>query len=135
MTIEEIKAAVDAGFSVHWANEGYVVHRDDLGQYLITFRRNGHSIGLTDRSGIRLNGEETQFFVSRPDLGETIHCSDCGSEDILRDGWASWDSELQIWEVSDLQDHAWCNSCDSEAKLATRPIRHFGSRTPPHRTL
>ncbi|MEM6275322.1 MAG: hypothetical protein AAF714_00110 [Pseudomonadota bacterium] len=85
MTIEEIKAAVDASLCVHWANEGYVVQKDDLGQYLITFQHNGNSIGLTDRSGTRLNGAEAQFFVSRPDLGETIHCSACGSEDVLRD--------------------------------------------------
>jgi len=32
MNIAEIKAAVDAGKSVHWANEGYRVHRDGLGQ-------------------------------------------------------------------------------------------------------
>ncbi len=126
MTIDEIKAAVDAGLSVRWADEGYVVQKDDFGQYLITFQRNGDSIGLTDRSGTGLNGEEAQFFVSRPDLGETIHCSACGSEDVLRDGWARWDPELQIWEVSDLQDHAWCNSCDGEAKLVSRPIRDFG---------
>ena len=36
MTLEEINAAVDAGQTVHWANTGYVVHKDRLGQYLIT---------------------------------------------------------------------------------------------------
>ncbi|WP_226561686.1 hypothetical protein [Salipiger thiooxidans] len=66
MNIAEIKAAVDVGKSVHWANEGYRVHRDDLGQYLITFVRNGSTIGLTDRSGRRLNGAEADFFISEP---------------------------------------------------------------------
>ncbi len=52
MNVAEIKLAVDAGKSVHWANEGgYRVHRDGLGQYLITFVPNGSTIGLTDRSG------------------------------------------------------------------------------------
>ena len=37
MTLDEIKAAVDAGQTVHWANTGYVVHKDRLGQYLITY--------------------------------------------------------------------------------------------------
>lgn len=41
MTMEEIRAAVDAGNRVHWVNNGYVVTRDDLGQYLISFTRNG----------------------------------------------------------------------------------------------
>lgn len=69
MNIAEIKAAVDAGKSVHWANEGYRVHRDGLGQYLITFMRNGSSIGLTDRSGRNLNGAEADFFISEPGDG------------------------------------------------------------------
>ena len=65
MTLEEIKAAVDAGLIVHWANTGYRVHMDDLGQYLITFLPNGSTIGLTDRSGQRLNGDEAEFFIAK----------------------------------------------------------------------
>ena len=64
MTLEEIKAAVDAGNRVHWVNSGYVVTRDDLGQYLITFTRNGSAIGLTSRDGTCLNGEPDEFFTS-----------------------------------------------------------------------
>ena len=41
MNIEAIKAAVDAGQTVHWANTGYIVHKDALGQYLITYRHGG----------------------------------------------------------------------------------------------
>lgn len=64
MNVTQIKAAVDAGKSVHWANEGYRVHRDTLGQYLITYVSNGSTIGLTDPSGRRLNGAEADFFIS-----------------------------------------------------------------------
>ena len=63
MTLEKIKAAVDAGNRVHWVNRGYVVTRDDLGQYLITYTRNGSAIGLTSRDGTRLNGEPGDFFI------------------------------------------------------------------------
>ncbi len=66
MNIAEIKAAVDAGKSVHWAHQGYRVHQDGLGQYLITFVPNGSTIGLTDRSGRRLNGAEADFFILEP---------------------------------------------------------------------
>ena len=69
MTLEDIKAAVDAGQTVHWANTGYVVHKDRLGQYLITYVPNGSCIGLTDRSGQRLNGKEAEFFIARPEGG------------------------------------------------------------------
>jgi hypothetical protein len=69
MTFEEIKVAVDAGLTVHWANTGYRVHKDSLGQYLITFEPNGNCIGLTDRSGQRLNGYEAEFFIARSEDG------------------------------------------------------------------
>jgi len=70
MTLEDIKAAVDAGQTVHWSNTGYVVHKDRLGQYLITYLPNGSTIGLTDRSGRRLNGEEAEFFIAGPEGGD-----------------------------------------------------------------
>ena len=69
MTLEGIKAAVDAGQTVHWANTGYVVHKDRLGQYLITYVPNGNCIGLTDRGGQRLNGEQAEFFIARSEDG------------------------------------------------------------------
>lgn len=64
MNIEAIKAAVDAGQTVHWANTGYIVHKDALGQYLVTYCHGGSTIGLTDQSGTRLNGDEAEFFVA-----------------------------------------------------------------------
>ena len=69
MTLDEIKAAVDAGQTVHWANTGYVVQKDRLGQYLITYVSNGSCIGLTDRGGHRLNGKEAEFFIARSEDG------------------------------------------------------------------
>lgn len=126
MNIAEIKAAVDAGLTVHWANEGYLVHKDDLGQYLITHQPGGSTIGLTNQRGDKLNGNEAEFFIARPDLGVTIHCSACGREDVMRDCWATWNAELQLWETADLQDHAWCNACEGESKLAQRPVRDYG---------
>ena len=65
MTLDDIKSAVDAGQTVHWANTGYVVHKDRLGQYLITYLLNDSCIGLTDREGQRLNGKEAEFFIAR----------------------------------------------------------------------
>lgn len=46
MTIEEIKAAVDAGKHVRWSNDGYHVTKGRDGQYLITFQPNQNTIGL-----------------------------------------------------------------------------------------
>ncbi len=69
MTLDEIKAADDAGQIVHWANTGYVVHQDRLGQYLISFLPNGSCIGLTDREGHRLKGKAAEFFIARSEDG------------------------------------------------------------------
>ncbi|WP_289043201.1 hypothetical protein [uncultured Aliiroseovarius sp.] len=69
MILEDIKAAVDAGQTVHWANTGYVVHKDRLGQYHITYLPNGSCIGLTDREGHRLNGKAAEFFIARSEDG------------------------------------------------------------------
>lgn len=70
MTLDEIKSAVDAGQTVHWVNTGYIVHKDRWGQYLITFVPNGSSIGLTNRSGQRLNGDEAEFFFAGSEGGD-----------------------------------------------------------------
>lgn len=64
MNLQEIKTAVDAGKRVHWANAGYSVIRDSLGQYLIVYGLNGFTIGLTHRDGVTLNGDEEQFFIA-----------------------------------------------------------------------
>jgi hypothetical protein len=68
MNIADIKSVVDAGYPVCWVNEAYRVHKDGLGQYLITYLPNGSTIGLTDLSGTRLNGQEADFFVSGSSL-------------------------------------------------------------------
>lgn len=64
MNIAEIKRAVDDGLRVHWKNPGYVVTKDECGQYHITFVPNGNRIGLTNKAGDQLNGQEDDFFVS-----------------------------------------------------------------------
>ena len=65
MDLSEIKAAVDAGQTVHWSNEGYTVIKDSAGQYLIAWRRGKpgeNFIGLTHRDGVTLNGRPDQFY-------------------------------------------------------------------------
>ncbi|MCD2366782.1 hypothetical protein [Sulfitobacter mediterraneus] len=64
MNIEDIKTAADRGRTVHWANTGYVVRKDQLGQYLIVYLPNGSAIGLTNRAGTKLNGAEGDFFIA-----------------------------------------------------------------------
>ena len=38
-------------------------------------------------------------------------CSICGSEDIRMDAWAMWNYDKQKWEIEDVFDSCWCESC------------------------
>ena len=63
MTLIEIKQAVEAGRTVHWASTGYVVIKDSIGQWLIRCTYNGSCIGLTWRDGVTMNGRPEEFFI------------------------------------------------------------------------
>lgn len=65
MTIQEIQNAVSEGKIVHWSNVGYMVIKDDLGQFLIKCTRNNHCIGLTNIDGDKLNGKPEDFFINK----------------------------------------------------------------------
>ena len=63
MTLNQIKSAVEAGKSVHWANDGYKVIKDKIGQFLVIFEPNQSCIGLTWKDGVTLNGKESDFYI------------------------------------------------------------------------
>jgi hypothetical protein len=63
MTLDEIKAAVERGETVHWANTGYRVIKDSIGQWLIICDHNQSCIGLTWMDGVTMNGKPEDFFV------------------------------------------------------------------------
>jgi|TARA_R110000787_G_scaffold285012_1_gene399558 hypothetical protein len=81
MNIKDIKTAVDAGKTVHWANIGYVVRKDRLGQYLIAYLPNGSAIGLTNRAGTQFNGAEGEFSIADCEIGLRGHHRDGQSEE------------------------------------------------------
>tara|TARA_R110000824_G_scaffold174477_1_gene352649 strand:- start:274 stop:495 length:222 start_codon:yes stop_codon:yes gene_type:complete len=63
MNLEQIKATVESGKTVHWASKAYRVIKDSIGQWLIRCDINGHCIGLTWKDGVTMNGKQEQFFV------------------------------------------------------------------------
>lgn len=63
MTLTEIKAAVERGETVFWANKGYRVVKDTIGQWFV-IHSGGHCIGLTWNDGVTMNGKESEFFVA-----------------------------------------------------------------------
>lgn len=62
MNLNEIKAAVESGKTVHWANAGYRVVKGASG-FLIVYE-SGDAIGLTWADGETLNGEPGEFFTA-----------------------------------------------------------------------
>ena len=62
MNLNEIKAAVEDGKTVHWSTDDYVVVKDGLGQWFVR-HCHGHAIGLTWRDGTTMNGNPDEFYV------------------------------------------------------------------------
>ncbi len=58
----------------------------------------------------------------RPDPDVTIHCSSCGGENVRKDAYAEWNSELQQWELSAVFDHTVCDDCGSECSAVEKAI-------------
>ena len=44
----------------------------------------------------------------------TIHCSNCGGQNIRADAYAEWKFERQEWELSNVFDARICDDCGHE---------------------
>ena len=45
-------------------------------------------------------------------------CGRCGSEDVLADAFASWNFQLQEWQLDNTFDKgSVCNACDGECRI------------------
>jgi len=47
----------------------------------------------------------------------TMRCSNCGSEDVVRDAWARWSFEQQEWELGEIFDYAYCETCEGDCTI------------------
>jgi hypothetical protein len=47
-----------------------------------------------------------------------IVCSWCGSANVSRDAWASWNVEKQDWELGAVFDAGFCQACECERDLS-----------------
>lgn len=63
MNLQEIKTAVNEGYTVHVGNEAYTVIKDIKDQWLIK-HYSGDCIGLYWTDGVTLNAEEKDFFIN-----------------------------------------------------------------------
>ena len=47
----------------------------------------------------------------------TIHCSNCGGQNIRADAYAEWNFERQEWELSNVFDARICDDCGHEVSV------------------
>ena len=63
MNREELVAAMDAGLPVRWKNDGYQLHLDTSGEYLMSHETNGWTIGVFHRDGIGMNVDPKDCYI------------------------------------------------------------------------
>ncbi len=51
-----------------------------------------------------------------------IICSVCGSDDVVRDAWAAWDTDRQEWVLASVFDDAFCEACERSVALSERTL-------------
>lgn len=59
----------------------------------------------------------TATMVSTVHPKVTVRCAACHGERILRDAWACWSYERQEWELGQVFDHAYCETCERDCTL------------------
>jgi hypothetical protein len=47
-------------------------------------------------------------------------CDACGSDRVVRDAWASWDVDAQDWQLENVFDDAFCQTCETETRLVEK---------------
>lgn len=50
-------------------------------------------------------------------------CSHCGSDDVMRDAYAAWDTVNQDWMLCNVFDQAYCNQCGGETSLTAVELK------------
>jgi hypothetical protein len=67
MTLQEIKNAVNAGKTVHWASDAYTVVKGKgpaKDRWFVVCSINGSAVGLTWADGVTLNDAPFMFYVA-----------------------------------------------------------------------
>ena len=49
-------------------------------------------------------------------------CCDCGGDNIVVDGFASWSVEKQDWVLANVFEEAFCADCDTSTSIAEEEI-------------
>jgi len=92
----------------------------------------GEFPGLLPNSRVVLarydQGGYSALFLSRGELDRAkaadvqVCCKTCGSQNVKRDAWASWDPDIQDWVLEQVFDAGHCDDCDGETSLTEDPL-------------
>ena len=52
-----------------------------------------------------------------------LSCATCGSLDIRKDAWATWNEVTQTWELDNWFDYTWCCDCEGETTVAIEYLK------------
>ena len=63
MTREQLIKAIDEGKKVYDKNIGYECYKNECGEYLVTYRPNGYTIGIFHQDGIGMNVRPEDCFI------------------------------------------------------------------------
>lgn len=50
------------------------------------------------------------------EIGAAPVCRNCGSDDVVKDAWASWNPVTGDWELSETFDEGYCRACEATTK-------------------
>lgn len=53
-----------------------------------------------------------------------IVCETCGSSDVRRDSFVSWDLAAQEWVAAEILDDGYCCTCEARRHLVERPASY-----------
>ena len=63
MTKEQLIGAMDDGKKVYEGNIGYECYKTECGEYLVTYRPNGYTIGIFHKDGVGMNVNPENCFI------------------------------------------------------------------------
>lgn len=102
MNLQEIKAAVLAGHTVHWMNEGYRVITDGSAWWVV-FLSNNSCVGLTLDDGETLIGYEINYFCPHFIRRDTLEMAyACGLESVAEARANVLTHAMQIWPYGEI---------------------------------
>jgi hypothetical protein len=124
MNLEQIKDAVRAGKTVHWASASYrvvlTICRDGSEQWLIKCDWNNHRRGLHRDDGTMLE-QEDKFFIPAPPIkrGEQVR---------IKPEWQDKGDDAFTWMATEDEAGGRVSICPIDIGLTIKPIQRVESR-------